>query len=63
MIAADIEDWKLDLAKEMGADVVINTKSKDIKQVGFFLTRWRNEKCVCVCVCVCMRACCVLRNV
>jgi len=34
VIGADIEGWKLDLAKEMGTDVVINTKEKDIKQVN-----------------------------
>ena len=34
VIGADIEGWKLDLAKEMGTDVVINTKETDIKQVN-----------------------------
>ncbi|KAL3875586.1 hypothetical protein ACJMK2_033523 [Sinanodonta woodiana] len=32
VIAADIEDWKLELAKKAGADVVVNTKNIDIKQ-------------------------------
>ena len=34
VIGADIEGWKLDLAKEMGTDVVINTKETYIKQVN-----------------------------
>lgn len=33
VIATDIEDAKLKLAKEMGADITVNTKTKDLKEV------------------------------
>ena len=33
VIGVDIEDWKLKLAKDMGTDIVINSKEKDLKQV------------------------------
>lgn len=33
VIAADIDDAKLELAKSMGADIVVNTKNKNLKEV------------------------------
>ena len=34
VIATDIEDKKLELARQMGADVTINTRHQDLKEVG-----------------------------
>ena len=34
MIATDIEDDKLKLAKEMGADIIVNTRNQDLKEVS-----------------------------
>lgn len=44
MIGADIEEWKLKLAKDMGTDVVINTNTKDktVKDVSQQFCRYRN---------------------
>ncbi len=33
VIAADIEDSRLELAKQMGADVVVNSAKKDLVEV------------------------------
>jgi len=33
IICADIDQGKLDFAKELGADFGVNTKEKDLKQV------------------------------
>ena len=40
VIAADVEPRKLDLAKELGADMVVNTKETDIKEVGLSTQNW-----------------------
>ena len=37
MIGADVEQWKLDLAKKLGTDMVVNVKETDLKQVLSFL--------------------------
>ena len=37
MIATDIEDGKLELAKSMGADITVNTKNQDLKEVLVYL--------------------------
>ena len=34
VIATDIEDKKLELAKQMGADITVNTMHQDLKEVG-----------------------------
>lgn len=34
VIATDIEDKKLELAKQMGADITVNTKDQDLKEVS-----------------------------
>ncbi|XP_052789831.1 L-threonine 3-dehydrogenase-like [Mya arenaria] len=49
VIGADIEDWKLQLAKDMGTDVVINTRNQDIKQVIMELTDWTGIGRICEC--------------
>ena len=33
VIGVDIEEWKLDLARKLGTDLVVNAKNQDIKQV------------------------------
>ena len=33
VIGVDIEEWKLDLARKFGTDLVVNAKNQDIKQV------------------------------
>ncbi|ETO19509.1 hypothetical protein RFI_17721, partial [Reticulomyxa filosa] len=38
VIAADVLSWKLDLAKKMGADELINVKEKDLKSEVMKLT-------------------------
>lgn len=38
VIGADIEEWKLDLAKQIGTDIVINTKNMDIKEMIMGIT-------------------------
>ena len=32
-----MEQWKLDLAKKLGTDMIVNVKETDLKQVLFFL--------------------------
>jgi len=43
VIGADIEDWKLKLAQEMGTDVVINTKTQNIKEVQLTLLTFHSS--------------------
>lgn len=38
VIAIDIDDKKLELAKEMGAEITFNSKKQDLKQVYLSLS-------------------------
>lgn len=49
VIGADIEEWKLKLAKDIGADIVVNTKDKDIKEVIMELTGGTGIGRICEC--------------
>lgn len=49
VIAADIEEWKLDLAKQMGTDVVIDCKAKDMYEEVMRLTNGVGVGRICEC--------------
>ncbi|PVD38262.1 hypothetical protein C0Q70_00873 [Pomacea canaliculata] len=49
VIATDIENAKLKLAKEMGADITVNTKTKDLKEFVVELTDGVGMDRICEC--------------
>ncbi|KAL8585037.1 hypothetical protein ACOMHN_043673 [Nucella lapillus] len=49
VIATDIEDKKLELARQMGADITVNTKNQDLKEVVMKLTDGVGVDRICEC--------------
>ncbi|XP_076458186.1 L-threonine 3-dehydrogenase-like [Babylonia areolata] len=49
VIATDIEDKKLELAKQMGADIAVNTKKQDLKEFVMKLTDGVGMDRICEC--------------
>ncbi len=56
VLAADISREKLEMAKTLGADEIIDTKEKDFAQGSFAVDGWERRR-------ICPRLCCLFSNI